>query len=98
MRGFLLVALLLGAGHEAFAAETHTTAGEPAPPSRYRLERSIVEPAAQEGGRYRVRARIAPAEQAGELREGDNFVLIGRIAPKAASGCSTSTLFRNGFE
>jgi hypothetical protein len=73
-------------------------AAPPAPaPSRYTLKQATVEPAPQRTGRYALRGRFAKAESAGELREGENFVLIGRFA-KAGVGCSVGRIFQNGFE
>lgn len=65
---------------------------------RYRLEASRIEPATPSSARFTVSARFAPQAIAGELREGENRILIGRFA-KASVGCGTGdVIFRNGFE
>jgi hypothetical protein len=74
-------------------------ADEPARGSRFSLRDARIEAAPERAGRYSVRGRIAPVASAGELREGENFVLIGRFA-KAGVGCGADggLIFRNGFE
>ncbi len=96
------LALLLLAPTLALAAEPATTvevihsASIAAP--RFTLKSSTTETAAQQSSRYSVRARFAPVESGGELREGDQFTLIGRFA-KAGVGCGTGgVIFSNGFE
>jgi hypothetical protein len=66
-------------------------------PSGLRLKASSVEPS-QSSGRYTMRARFAAEEKGGELREGGDFVLIGRIAKGGVVCTPTDTLFRDGFE
>jgi hypothetical protein len=92
---WLLYALLLAAQTPARAAES---SGETATP-RYALTQSRVEAAPPRSDRYTLRARLAPAGSAGELREGDNFTLIGRFAKATANcGAGGAAIFRDGFE
>ena len=79
----------------AIAAEP-TPNAEVSASSRYRLTSSSSEPT-RTSDRYTLRARFAPLESAGELREGSGFTLIGRFA-KAGASCDANTLFKNGFE
>lgn len=79
----------------AIAAEP-TPSVEANAASRYRLTSSTSE-LTQSSDRYTVRARFAPLESSGELREGGGFTLIGRFA-KASASCDANTLFKNGFE
>ena len=65
--------------------------------SRYRLTSSTTEADAQQSSRYTLRARFAPAESAGDLREGGGLALIGRFA-KAGASCDANAVFFNGFE
>ena len=44
-----------------------------------------------------MKARFAREESAGELREGGDFVLIGRFA-KTGVSCDFTEIFSNGFE
>lgn len=84
----------------ALAAEPASSAGaapETIATPRFTLKASSTESAAQQSGRYSLRARFAPAESAGELREGGGLALIGRFA-KAGVSCDSNTLFSNGFE
>lgn len=67
-------------------------------PSGLRLRSEpVIEAAPQRGQRFSVRARFAPVPSAGELREGPNFTLIGRLA-KGAASCDFSAVFSDGFE
>lgn len=81
----------------ALAATLSSEADAGADLSRLRLVSSHTEPAPQQSGRYSLRARFQREEREGELREGGDFVLIGRIA-KAGASCDANALFRNGFE
>ena len=74
------------------ATATAAGAGE-----RFALRQAALDREPAAGPRFRVQARLAPAERAGELREGERFVLLGRLA-KAAAACGGDPLFRNGFE
>lgn len=65
--------------------------------SGLRLKPSSIEPR-QSSGRYTMHARFAEEEKAGELREGGDFVLIGRIAKGGVACNPTDSIFRNGFE
>jgi hypothetical protein len=75
------------------AAEPATGAAK----QRFTLKSSSSDVAPQHSGSYSMRARFAPAESAGELREGKHFTLIGRFA-KGGMNCDASTIFSNGFE
>jgi hypothetical protein len=96
------LALLLLAPACLLAAEPPTGNeaghGTDAAPSRFRLAASSTEAAPQSSGRYSLRARFAPAESAGELREGGHFTLIGRLAKGNVSCSAGGTIFANGFE
>jgi hypothetical protein len=48
-------------------------------------------------GRYTLKGRFAPEENAGELREGGRYALIGRLG-KGGQNCDASLIFGNGFE
>ena len=75
-----------------------TGAAEVEPASRVlRLKQSQVQPR-QSSGRYTVRARFAAEEPGGELREGGDFVLIGRIAKGGVVCAPTDAVFGDGFE
>lgn len=90
LAGVLLAALLpawSAAADDAPAAEPRLSLK--APPA--------IEPAVQQGGRFTLRARFAPASSSGDLREGANFTLIGRFAKLGAS-CDFNALFADGFE
>lgn len=76
----------------AFAADPATSTTP-----RFTLKSSSTEAAPRQSGRYALRARFAPIESAGELREGKNFTLIGRFA-KGGASCDGTTIFSNGFE
>ena len=92
----ICIALCVGAANALAAEDSPSAPTTPASP-RYRLDRAQIE-AAPVSSRYRVKARIAPLDSAGELRESPHYVLIGRFA-KAAQSCGTDgTIFRNGFE
>lgn len=91
----LATALLLIAAAPVAAAQSRTQQAAQRP--ELRLAAQQVEPAAQSAGRFRLRARFAPAESAGELREAKDLHLIGRFA-KAGASCDASFVFRNGFE
>ena len=93
IRSMLLLGCLLSNAVQA------QTVQEPARESRLRLRETRLDTAPEHGGRYTVRGRISPVASAGELREGDNFVLIGRFA-KAGVGCGPAgdSIFRDGFE
>lgn len=97
MRTHWLGLLLLGIAQHAMGA-----AGAAAVPdahaARLSLREARIERAGEQAGRYTVRARFAPQESAGELREGEGFALIGRLAKAGAAACGTGTVFRNGFE
>ena len=105
MRGHILfrhavcLALLLLVPTLALAAEgaTETTTAASPTTSRFTLKSSSAESAPLQSGRYSLRARFAPAESAGELREGDHFTLIGRLA-KGTVNCDFNAIFSNGFE
>jgi len=84
---FLLTPMLV------FAAEPATSGAKP----RFTLKSSSTEAAPQQSGRYALRARFAPVESAGELREGKNFTLIGRFA-KGTVSCDFTAIFSNSFE
>ena len=62
-----------------------------------RLKQSQVEPR-QSSGRYTVRARFAADAPGGELREGGDFVLIGRLAKGGVVCTPTDAVFGDGFE
>jgi hypothetical protein len=66
-------------------------------PARFTLRAASIEASAPEGGRFRARARVSAATDAGELREGERFVALGRIG-KAASDCTLGRILRDGFE
>ena len=88
----ILVALTLFAPLAAAAESAAQT-----PPSRYSVEQARIE-TQQRSEHFSARGRIAPVESAGELREGQTFTLIGRLA-KAGSGCpSGDQIFKHGFE
>lgn len=90
MRIFLIAGLLLAVGAAPAMAQP--------PPSTLSLKSSPrIEAAPQHGGRFTLKARIAREEKAGELRQGDQFTLIGRIGLLGES-CDFSVLFSNGFE
>ena len=95
----LTLALLLLAPTLAHAAESAARAEANATSTpRFTLTASSTEAAPQQSGRYTLRARFAPVESAGELREGANFSLIGRFA-KGGVNCGTGgVIFSNGFE
>ena len=105
MRGHILLrravclALLLLVPTLAFAAEgaTETTTAASPTTSRFTLKSSSTEAAPQTSGRYTLRARFAPVESAGELRERKKFTLIGRFG-KGGTSCDSTALFLNGFE
>jgi hypothetical protein len=75
-------------------APSDVNAGAP----RFTLKSSSTDAAPQQSGRYSLRARFAPAESAGELREGGNFSLIGRFAKGSVSCGPGGVIFSNGFE
>jgi hypothetical protein len=80
------------------AGTVHVDGAPPAShESGFTLRESRFEAAPAQGSRYSVRARFQAGERAGELREGERFALIGRLA-KTGVGCDASVLFRNGFE
>ena len=89
----IAAAMLLLAPMLVFAAEPATSAAKP----RFTLKSSSTEAAPQQSGRYRLRARFAPVESTGELRESENFTLIGRFA-KGGASCDFTAIFSNGFE
>ena len=92
----LLAPTLTRAGEPATSAEATAAASAATP--RFTLKSSSTEAAPQQSGRYSLRARFAPVASAGELREGENFTLIGRFA-KTVVGCGTGGLpFSDGFE
>jgi hypothetical protein len=63
---------------------------------RFTLASSSTEAAPQSSARYTLRARFDAPASAGELREGEHFTLIGRLA-KGGLSCS-GAIFSNGFE
>lgn len=91
----LLVPALAFAAEPATSTEA-TTAASPTT-NRFTLKSSGTEVAPLQSGRYSLRARFAPAESAGELREGDRFTVIGRFA-KGTVNCDFNAIFSNGFE
>lgn len=107
MRAFLrfnhavCLALLLLVPMYALAFEPATAAELITPSdvakSRFTLKSSSTEVVPQQSGRYALRARFAPVESAGELREGDHFTVIGRFA-KGTVNCDFNAIFSNGFE
>lgn len=82
----------------ALAAEPAPTAETNAAAPRFTLKSSSTDVAPQQSGRYTLRARFAPVESAGELREGGNFSLIGRFAKGSVSCGIGGVIFSNGFE
>ena len=96
-----LATLLLGpalgfAAEPAVSAHATTDVRDGAP--RFTLKSSSTDAAPQQSGRYTLRARFAPEERAGELREGSNFSLIGRFA-KGSFNCGPGgVIFSSGFE
>jgi hypothetical protein len=62
-----------------------------------RLKQAQIEPKPS-SGRYTVRARFAAEEAGGELREGGDFVLIGRIAKGGVVCTPLDAIFDDGFE
>lgn len=87
-----MLALAVEPGSSTEAAPTPSTAT-----SRFTLISSNTGVAPQQSDRYSLRARFAPVESAGELREGEHFTLIGRLA-KGSVSCGAGTVFSNGFE
>lgn len=59
---------------------------------------STVELMTQQSSRFSLRARFDEKETAGELREAEGFVMIGRFAKAAVACGSGSGVFENGFE
>jgi hypothetical protein len=92
----LLATLLLAGPLVAAAAPPPAAVETPVP--RLALRSAQLERAAQGEGRFAIKARLAPAESAGELREGGDFVLIGRLQKAGAAACGSGTVFKNGFE
>jgi hypothetical protein len=94
-------AALLGIALLPTAPLARTARVDSAPPaphqSGFTLRESRFDAVPTQGSRYSVRARFQAEESAGELREGERFALIGRLA-KTGVGCDASVLFRNGFE
>jgi hypothetical protein len=66
-------------------------------PARFTLRAASIESQSQEGGRFRVKARVSAVADAGELREGERFVALGRIG-KSAAACAMERILRDGFE
>lgn len=95
--GFVLSVSMLSSTL-VLAADPVSNAEAANPSSRLRLVSSTTQAAPQQSGRYSLRARFAPAESAGELREGGDFTLIGRFAKGAVICSSDGAVFRNGFE
>ena len=91
----LALAMFLFAPAPAPAAEPGADAGVT---TRFTLTSSSSEVAPQQSGRYSLRGRFAAVESAGELREGDNFTLIGRFAKGNVSCGVGGVIFSNGFE
>ena len=92
----LLAPVLVFAAGPAASAEPATAASVATP--RFTLKSSSTEAAPQQSGRYSLRARFAPVENAGELREGDHFTLIGSFAKGGVSCGIGGVIFSNGFE
>jgi hypothetical protein len=90
----LMLGLTAAAGSAA-EAPSPSAADAPARLSLKHVPR--IEAAPQQGGRYSLKARFAREESAGELREGGDFVLIGRFA-KTGVSCDFTEIFSNGFE
>lgn len=92
----LALVIFLLAPAPAPAADPATDASPSTP--RFALKASSIDATPQPSGRYTLRARFAPTESAGELREGANLTLIGRFA-KGGVDCGTGgVIFSNGFE
>ena len=91
----VVLLMLALAAMSATPAETRAEASATVP--RFTLKSSSTEVAPQQSGHYSLRARFAPAESAGELREGDHFTVIGRFA-KGTVNCDFNAIFSNGFE
>lgn len=97
MTRHLIACLLTSLALPAWSADS-TNAETTAPRSNLTLKTAaVIEAAPQQGGRFTMRARFAPAESAGELREGANFTLIGRFA-KGGMSCDFTAIFSDGFE
>ena len=94
---FLLAPTLALAAEPAMRADTGTGARTASTP-RFTVKASSTEAAPQRSSRYTLRARFAPVESAGELREGANFSLIGRFAKGGVSCGIGGVIFSNGFE
>jgi hypothetical protein len=93
----LLLCALFSLAAQTSAHATASGDGTAAP--RYTLKQTRVEAAPPRSGRYTLRARLAPAESAGELRDGGDFTLIGRFAKAAANcGIGGAAIFRDGFD
>lgn len=92
---WLATALLAGTASAGTPVESRRAPGE-AP--RLALRAAQLERAPEGTGRFQVRARLAREATAGELREGREFVLLGRLAKAGAAACGSHTLFRDGFE
>ncbi len=96
--GCCVLWLILAAAPTApAAAPPAADAARPEAEAGLALRSSRIESAAQTGGRFALRARLAPQAHGGELREGGDFVLLGRLS-KAAVDCDGDSLFRDGFE
>ena len=88
-----IILLVPGLGHASDAA-IEAGAGTP----RFTLKSSTLAAAPLQAGRYSLRARFAPAESAGELREGNNYTLIGRLAKGGVNCGIGGPIFSDGFE
>ena len=95
-RAALLAAWLLASAAPAGAAAAGTQAA-PASSSRFKLREARVYESKYGDGRFRIRARFAPVERTGDLREGGTFSMLGRFA-KAGVSCDLNAIFRDGFE
>ncbi len=89
MRTFLFAGLLLLAATPATAQSPPSTLSLKSPPN--------IETAPQQNGSFTLKARLAREEKSGELRQGKQFTLIGRIG-LLGEDCNVATLFSNGFE
>jgi hypothetical protein len=95
-----LLVLLLGATLVAHAAPEGASAPDgtrAAAGTHLTLRAVAIEPAPDPAARYTLRARLAPVESPGELRESGSFALIGRFA-KAGASCDGDRIFSDGFE
>jgi hypothetical protein len=104
VRHRLVTLMMVGAvfahsGRPAAADDVSRTAaaGEVPAAAGFTLSKGRFERTGERAGRYTLRARLAPVESAGELRESGSFALIGRFA-KAGASCDGDRIFSDGFE